>query len=117
MKPQKTFRQVDAWTAKLKFSTLLLLSIVVGSVATYPATAAAKDADKTEAKKVMPAGAKVTPEQAIETALKLVPGKVTSVEVEKKRGKKVYTVEIMTKDQVEKDVFVDIVTGAVVGTE
>jgi uncharacterized membrane protein YkoI len=46
-----------------------------------------------------------------------MPGKVTDVTIERKRGKNVYVVEIQTPDQGEKDVLVDIVTGQIVGTE
>jgi uncharacterized membrane protein YkoI len=59
---------------------------------------------------------KISGEQASEIALKLVPGRVTSVVIERKRGKNVYVVEIMTTDG-EKDVFVDIENGRVVGTD
>jgi uncharacterized membrane protein YkoI len=47
-----------------------------------------------------------------------VPGNVTEVVIEKKRGKKVYVVEIIEKGSgAEVDVFVDIETGEVVGTD
>ena len=59
---------------------------------------------------------KITTEQASEIALKLVPGRVTSVVIERKRGRNVYVVEIQTNGG-EKDVFVDIETGRVVGTD
>lgn len=59
---------------------------------------------------------KITSEQASEIALKLVPGRVTSVVIERKRGRHVYVVEIVTGGG-EKDVFVDIETGRVVGTD
>lgn len=62
--------------------------------------------------------AKITEAQATEIALKLIPGTATSVAIEKKRGRKVYVVEIISKaDGAEKDVFVDMATGAVVGTD
>ena len=64
-----------------------------------------------------PPVAKITPEQATETALKAMPGRMTSVVIERKRGRHVYVVEIMTSNSGEKDVFVDIETGAVVGTD
>jgi uncharacterized membrane protein YkoI len=64
-----------------------------------------------------PVGAKITEEQAKAIALKVMPGKVTDVTIEKKRGKTVYVVEIMTNGQGEKDVFVDVVSGTVVGTD
>jgi uncharacterized membrane protein YkoI len=62
------------------------------------------------------AAAKVSEEQAKQIALKTMPGDVTSVVIEKKRGRNVYVVEIQTP-RGEKDVLVDIQTGDVVGTE
>jgi uncharacterized membrane protein YkoI len=64
-----------------------------------------------------PAGTKITKEQATKVALEQVPGKVTDVTIEKKRGKNVYVVEIQSPDQGEKDVLVDMESGKVVGTE
>ena len=60
---------------------------------------------------------KISTEKATEIALQRVPGKVTSVKIERKRGKSVYAVEIMTTDRGEKDVFVDIQSGEIVGIE
>lgn len=60
--------------------------------------------------------AKVSEEQATQIALKRMPGEVTSVVIERKRGRNVYVVEIQTPKG-EKDVLVDIQTGEVVGTE
>ena len=59
---------------------------------------------------------KVSQEQATKIALAHMPGKVTSVTIERKRGKMVYVVEIQTSDG-EKDVLVDIMSGQIVGTE
>jgi hypothetical protein len=64
-----------------------------------------------------PPVAKVTGEQAAQIAQKVIPGKPTSLVIERKKGKNVYVVEIMTKDAGEKDVFVDIESGEVVGTD
>ncbi len=62
--------------------------------------------------------AKISQEKATEIAMKKVPGKVTSVEIEKKLGKKVYVVEILEKGSgSEVDVLVDMETGEVLGTE
>jgi len=60
--------------------------------------------------------AKITAEQATKIALERIPGKVTSVVIERKLGKNVYTVEIQTANG-EKDVFVDIESGRIVGTD
>ena len=63
------------------------------------------------------AGAKITEDQAKAVALKAMPGKVTGVAIEKKKGKTVYVVEIMTEKKGEIDVFVDVVSGKVIGTD
>jgi uncharacterized membrane protein YkoI len=63
------------------------------------------------------AAAKITEEQAKAIALKAIPGKVTKVVIEKKKGKDVYVVEIMSEKKGEIDVFVDIVSGKVIGTD
>jgi uncharacterized membrane protein YkoI len=59
---------------------------------------------------------KITKEQATKIALERIPGKATSVKIERKLGKNVYTVEIETANG-EKDVFVDIESGEIVGTD
>jgi uncharacterized membrane protein YkoI len=65
-----------------------------------------------------PPVAKVSEEEATQIALKAVPGEVTSVSIERKRGHNVYVVEIIAKeDGVETDVFVDIESGKVVGID
>lgn len=60
---------------------------------------------------------KVSKDEAKEKALKLLPGRVTSIVIERKRGKYAYVVEIMTSDAGEKDVLVDILSGEILGTE
>jgi len=61
--------------------------------------------------------AKITEAQATKIALEQIPGKVTDVKIERKRGKNVYVVEIQTAKDGEKDVFVDIESGKIVGTD
>jgi peptidase YpeB-like protein len=64
-----------------------------------------------------PPVAKVTSDQAQAIALKTIPGKANAVEIERKRGKSVFTVEVITPEGQERDVFVDIESGEVVGTD
>jgi uncharacterized membrane protein YkoI len=64
-----------------------------------------------------PPVAKVSGEQATQVALKVVDGTPTKLTIERKKGKNVYVVEITTKNKDEKDVFVDIESGEVVGTD
>jgi hypothetical protein len=60
---------------------------------------------------------KLTAEQAREVALRALEGRAMAVAIERKRGKYVYTVEVITPEGQERDVFVDIESGEVVGTE
>jgi uncharacterized membrane protein YkoI len=64
-----------------------------------------------------PPAAKITEEQAKKIALERIPGKVSDVAIEKKGGKNVYVIEIQSPEQGEKDVFVDIETGKIIGTD
>jgi len=64
-----------------------------------------------------PPPAKITRETAIATALKLIPGKQNKVEIERKLGRWVYVVEIITAKDDETDVFVDMETGEIIGTD
>ena len=66
--------------------------------------------------KYTPPVAKISGAEATKIALQRIPGVVTKLEIERKRGKNVYVVEIQTP-QGEKDVFVDIETGKIVGTD
>jgi len=67
--------------------------------------------------KYTPPVAKISGAEATKVALELIPGRVTSLTIERKLGKNVYVVEIRTPNGGEKDVFVDIETGKIVGTD
>lgn len=89
-----------------------LISLLAGLGLAVDAVLAA-DAKETP----RPPDAKLSTEQATQIALKAVPGKPTAVTIEKKRGQEVYVVEIQTANEGERDVLIDMRTGAVVGTE
>ena len=62
--------------------------------------------------------AKISKGTAMNAALKTMPGKVTDVTVERKRGKQVYVIEIIAESNgKENDVLVDMQTGAVLGID
>lgn len=82
-----------------------------------PAIAGAQEQQPGRSTGQTPPVAKISEEQATKIALERIPGKATSVVIERKRGKNVYVVEIQTPDGGEKDVFVDIETGQIVGTD
>jgi hypothetical protein len=69
-------------------------------------------------KTIKPPVAKVDGLQATEIALKEIPGKASSLKIERLGKRNVYAVEIISdKDGGEWDVFVDIETGEIVGTD
>ena len=90
----------------------LLASLLLAS-----AMAVAQAQQPGPSKERAPPAAKITEEQAKKIALERIPGKVTDVAIEKKGGKNVYVIEIQSPEQGERDVFVDIETGRIVGTD
>ena len=82
-----------------------------------PAVAVAQAQQPGPSKERAPPAAKITEEQAKKIALERIPGKVTDVAIEKKGGKNVYVIEIQSLEQGEKDVFVDVETGKIIGTD
>jgi uncharacterized membrane protein YkoI len=104
MQNGRLFRQLT----RAGVSICSTLAILAGGLPlTRPATAADTAA----------ADVKITEEQAKEIALKALPGKVNKVELEKKEGKKVYVVEVITDKEEKKDVWVDPVSGKVLGVD
>jgi uncharacterized membrane protein YkoI len=67
--------------------------------------------------KYTPPVAKVSSAEATKIALERIPGKATDLTIERKGGKNVYVIEVQTADGGEKDVFVDIESGQIVGTD
>lgn len=89
--------------AVLLFGTAQWLSARAESVTTVQATGTA---------------ARISKEQATQNALKVLPGKVTDVTMERKRGKTVWVIEIVAdKDGEENDVLVDMDSGSVLAVE
>jgi uncharacterized membrane protein YkoI len=95
----------------------LLISVTVGALlpVSMPARAAeTRDGPVMVGNKV----GKITKEQATQSALAALPGEVTDVTVEKKRGKNVWVIEIVAaKTGAETDVLVDMDSGAVIGMD
>ena len=88
-------------------ASLLLAQAMAASQAQQPGSS----------KERAPPAAKITQEQAKKIALERIPGEVTDVVIEKKRGRNVYVIEIQSPELGERDVFVDIETGKIVGTD
>jgi uncharacterized membrane protein YkoI len=73
---------------------------------------------KNPIKVIIPPVAKVNHKEAVEIATGEVPGEVNSIHIERVARHNVYTVEIIAEaDGVETDVFVDIESGEIVGTD
>ncbi len=73
--------------------------------------------EKYKSKVEMAETAKVTIDQAVKTASEKVPGKVIEAELEKKHGKTVWEVEIVTDDKMIKEVHIDADSGTVIDVE
>ena len=100
-------------------ATLLLMFVTAGAVLSVPISARAGE---TRDGAVMVGNkssiGKITKEQATQNALTALPGTVTDVTVEKKRGKNVWVIEIVAeKTGAETDVLVDMDSGAVIGMD
>jgi uncharacterized membrane protein YkoI len=65
----------------------------------------------------MAATAKVTIDQAIKTALEMVPGKVVEAELEKKHDTLVWEVEVVTAENKVMEVHINAESGAVIDVE
>jgi len=65
----------------------------------------------------MAAAAKVAIEQAVKTASEKVSGKIVEAELEKKHGKLVWEVEVVTAENKVMEVHIDAETGAVIDVE
>ena len=61
--------------------------------------------------------AKITEDEAINTALEKVPGTVNEVELEDENGTMVYEIEVLSTDGTEQEVKVDAQTGEVIKVE
>ena len=93
----------------------LSFTVILGAACCNVAAAAAAEPGRSrQAANV----AKISKEQATQAALQALPGKVTDVTIEKKRGKTVYVIEIVSeKDGAETDVLIDMTSGAVLGMD
>ena len=78
---------------------------------------AGKNTDETQDKIEMAAAAKVTIEQAVKTASDKVQGKVIEAELERKHGKLVWEVEVVTSENRLLTVHVDADAGRVIDVE
>jgi uncharacterized membrane protein YkoI len=94
-------------------------AVILAAACCNPVPATAAETKNSSVAQVANApGGKITREQATQAALQALPGQVTDVTIEKKRGKTVYVIEIVAeKDGAETDVLVDMVSGAVLGME
>jgi uncharacterized iron-regulated membrane protein len=90
---------------------------LVGALMLAASAVAAQPAPKIDGSAKLKAQAKVTAEQAMATALAQVPnGKVTSAEIEREKGKLLYSFDIATAGKSGIDeVQVDAITGKLIG--
>ena len=99
----------DVDTGKLKVRTMPTISPMEGDTAA--ATLAAARGGKPAKER------KISDEQAAKIALKVVPGEVTGIAIERKLGQRAIVVEVAADAGPETDVIIDPESGKVLGTE
>jgi hypothetical protein len=108
-------------TPKCRFAALdIILFLAAAVTLATPCTAVAVEpgAGVPAREAAATAPAKISREQATQAALAALPGEVTDVTIERKRGKTVYVIEIVAKKNgAETDVLVDMDSGKVLGME
>jgi uncharacterized membrane protein YkoI len=96
---------------------LLTVAFTAATLAASPATAAPRARQDSEAQTKLMREAKVSKERAQETALKRVPGKVESAELERERRLLVWSFDIRNSKGTITEVQVSAITGHVVRVE
>jgi uncharacterized membrane protein YkoI len=92
--------------------------ILVAAVGLLPATGVADTKDAAVPVTAKTGAPKISKDVAKQNALAVLPGEVTDVTIEKKRGRNVWVIEIVAaKDGAETDVLVDMETGTVIGMD
>lgn len=98
--------------------TMVIVGMVLAvTMPVWGDTKSKKEEAEEKGKAEMAAAAKVTIDQAIKAASEKVPGKVIEAELEQKRGKTVWEVEVVTAEGKVVEVHVDSETGTVIATE
>ena len=98
--------------------SVFALLIAIAGLAALPALGATEAKDAVAPVGMQTSSGKISKEVATKNALAALPGSVTDVTVEKKRGKNVWVIEIVAeKDGAETDVLVDMDSGKVIGMD
>jgi len=104
---------------KVKFVLAIFIAVIATGTSFFvarPALLALQDQEASEQEKLA-RKAKITKEQAQETALKRVPGTVESGELEREHGKLVYSFDIRNSKGTITEVQVSAITGKIVRIE
>ncbi|MBI3357499.1 MAG: PepSY domain-containing protein [Nitrospirae bacterium] len=102
--------------------SMIITAVVIGVVGILGGMVWSAEKEKskgTEANQAiaMATSAKITIEGAMKTALEKTPGKVIEAELEQRRDKILWKVEILTAEEAIMAVYVDAVSGSVMTTE
>lgn len=100
-----------------RYLTLVMIAATVLTVGTTLATAAPKARQENQEQQRLAREAKITKEQAQETATRRAPGNVESAELEREHGKLVYSFDIRNSQGTITEVQVSAITGKVVRVE
>lgn len=98
----------------MQFKTISILSTLILSGALAANFANAREDDQRAVAAL--SQARITLEQAVQSALQAHPGQALEAEIEHEHGRTLYVVEVATQDKIL-EVGVDPITGQVVGVE
>ncbi|MCW9012310.1 MAG: PepSY domain-containing protein [Gammaproteobacteria bacterium] len=90
---------------------------IVAITAFSPIYIAYADNDYIEARQLQESGEILPLESILKRLRQTYPGKVLEVELEKEGGKIIYEIEILTKNGIVKEIYIDAKTGDIVFTE
>lgn len=102
---------------KSRLCTVLALGLLLAAGTLAVGGTAYADGKEKNGKIEMAAAAKVTIDQAIKTAAEKVPGKIIEAELEKRHGKLVWEVEVVTTENTMMEIHIDADTGVVIDVE
>jgi len=108
--------KMSLWRAMMIGTMVIGVAAVVGGMVWSAEKGRSKGTEANEDIAIA-TGVKMTIEGAMKTALLKIPGVVIEAELEKKRDKSVWKVEILTADEAIMAVYVDAVSGSVMTTE
>jgi uncharacterized membrane protein YkoI len=99
---------------KSKFYTMLVIVVLLIS---SPVNGVLADDDYLEAKRLRNRGEIMSLEEIMKNVRKVYPGRILEVELENKKGTIIYELEILGKDSIVREIYIDARNGKLLSVE